>query len=221
MSKYAILFYGPPGAGKGTQAEKVAKKYNYFHFDTGKFIESLIHNPVLRKKAIIRKQKDLFLSGKLADPKWVGTEVKKRIKEISLNNQSLIMSGSPRTEEEAFYLKGGGVIDTLIKYYGKDNILIFFLNIPVTESIKRNSKRGRPGLDEPNIIKIRCREYAKRTLPIIKEIKKRNIKVIRLDGSFTKSIITKNIFVIIKEFLKCPTSNLRKTLLLLKNQGKS
>jgi len=219
MQKYTILFYGPPGSGKGTQAENVAHKYGFVHFDSGKYIEKIIHTPSLQKNKVIKKQRELFLSGKLTDPTWFGTEIKKHIKEMASCGNNLIMSGSPRTIEEAFELKNGGVADELIKNYGLKNILIIFLDIPVTESIKRNSKRGRIGLDEPDIIKIRCREYKKRTLPVILEMKKRGIKVVKINGNSPRGIIARAVLKEVKSFLQWKKSNPQKTLNCLRCQG--
>jgi adenylate kinase len=220
MHKQVVLFYGPPGAGKGTQAERAASDYGFFHFDTGKFVESLIRDPKLQKNKTVLKQKKLFLSGKLADPAWVGAEVKKRIKKMAKNGESLVMSGSPRTMEEAFFLKGGGVADSLIRNYGLENILIIFLNIPVSESVKRNSKRGRPGLDEPRIIRVRCREYAKRTLPVIKEMKKRGIKTVKIDGRPSKKAVERAVDKEINNFFKCQKLSPKKTSKSLKHRAR-
>lgn len=212
MQKHVILFYGPPGAGKGTQAERIAAKYGFSHFDTGKHVEKLIHDEVLLKKsAVIRKQRALFMSGKLADSAWAGAEVKKQIKELASKGKSLVMSGSPRTMEEAFELKGGGVADALIKNYSLENILIVFLVIPVSESVKRNSKRGRVGLDEPAVIRVRCREYAKRTLPVIKEMKRRGIKAVKIDGTPPRGEVERTVRKAVKDFFECQRSSPKKT----------
>jgi len=212
MQKHVILFYGPPGAGKGTQAERIAEKYGFNHFDTGKHVEKLIHDEnLLKKSAVIRKQRALFMSGKLTDPAWAGAEVKKQIKELSSKGKSLVMSGSPRTMEEAFELKGGGVADALVKNYGLENILIVFLVIPVSESVKRNSKRGRVGLDEPAVIRVRCREYAKRTLPVIKEMKRRGIKAVKIDGTPPRGEVERAVRKAVKDFFECQRSNPKKT----------
>jgi len=210
MQKQVIIFYGPPGAGKGTQAEIIAAKYGFAHFDTGKYIEKIIHAPSLQKNKTVQKQKKQFLSGGFVDPLWVGKEVKKYIQESSIQNKSIIMSGSPRTMAEAFEMKGGGVATALIKHYGLQNILIIFLNIPVAESVKRNSKRGRVGLDEPAIIKVRCREYKKRTLPVIAEMKKKGVKVIKINGVPSRSVISRAVLKESKSFLQCQKLNPKK-----------
>ncbi|MFA5052545.1 MAG: nucleoside monophosphate kinase [Parcubacteria group bacterium] len=203
MQKHVILFYGPPGAGKGTQAGIIAKKYGLTHFDTGKHIEKLVNDTsLLKKNAILRRQRKLFMSGKLADSNWAGAEVKKQIKKFYVKGKGLVMSGSPRTMREAFNLKGGGVADTLIRRYGLKNILVVFLRIPVSESVKRNSKRGRTGLDEPSVIRVRCRVYQRETLPVVRELKKRGIKVAGIDGTPSVKTVERAVEKEVKKFFE-------------------
>lgn len=222
MRKCVILFYGPPGAGKGTQAERVASRYGFAHFDLGRHIEKLVNNQALLKKsANLRKQRELFMSGKLTDSAWAGAEVKRQIKNLYVKGKSLVMSGSPRTMEEAFELKGGGIADTLIKNYGLENILAVFLDIPLSESVKRNSKRGRQGLDEPFIIRVRFRVYQKETLPVIRELKKRGVKVVGINGASSRGTVERVVLKEVKNFFECPKSNLKKTSRSLKHRGVS
>lgn len=201
MTKKAIIFYGAPGAGKGTQAEMFAAEKGYVHFDSGRYIEAKIRDPKFDKDPIVQKQKKLFLSGKLCDPKWIGGIVKDHIEEFADHHEGLVFSGSPRTDREAFGARGDkGVIPFLEEKYGHDNIIVFLLEIPVAESVKRNSKRGREGLDEPAVIRVRCREYKKLTLPILKELRKRCIKVVRLDGMPSPKAVHREIMRQFKEF---------------------
>ena len=48
--------------------------------------------------------------------------------------------------------------------------------------MKRNSLRGRAKLDEPKVIRVRVKEYERRTYPIVEELKRRGIRVARIDG---------------------------------------
>lgn len=145
----AIIIYGPPGSGKGTQANLLADKFGLIHFDTGKYIEQIVHNPKNRNNKTIQKQRKFFNSGILCDPSWVFKIIKKRVCELASVGLSVIFSGSPRTFYEAFGdLSAGltgkkqkGLIDVLEKYYGKKNILVFNVDISDKNSIKRNSNR--------------------------------------------------------------------------------
>ncbi len=195
MARKIFIFYGPPGAGKGTQAATIAETFGYVHFDSGKYIESVINDPKNKNSKVIQKERKNFISGKLCTPSWIAKIVSKEVKELNHKNQGIVFSGSPRTKEEAFGVDGkkGGLIRLFGKLYGLENVFVFFLDIPVEESVKRNSKRGRPSLDEPAVIRVRCREYKKLTFPIAKEMKKAGVKVIHIDGKPSPSVVRKEI----------------------------
>jgi adenylate kinase len=142
MSKIAIIIYGPPGSGKGTQAKLLAEKLGIIHFDTGKYIEQVIYDPANKKNKIIQRERKLFKSGILCTPEWVLKIIKEKTKKLAQAGFGVVFSGSPRTlYEVAGDRKQKGLIDFLKKYYGKKNIFIFNLDIPHKSSVKRNSRR--------------------------------------------------------------------------------
>src|SRR5258708_22322195 len=101
MRKIVVILYGPPGAGKGTQANLLADKLDLIHFDTGKFLESIVHNPKRQKEKLVRRERALFDGGMLMTPSFVTGEVKREAKHIAAADWGLIFSGSPRTMYEA------------------------------------------------------------------------------------------------------------------------
>lgn len=211
-NKFAIIIFGPPGAGKGTQAELLVKQLNVVHFDTGRYIERILNNPKNLKDPMIRREKKLFDSGALNTPSWVLKMVTDEIKAVSRAEFGIVLSGSPRTVYEAFGdKKNKGVIEVLEKSYGRKNIFIFELVVHPLTSIRRNSRRlicsycdesllGFYGkqkkkqcplcggalrtrtLDNPKIIKVRLEQFKKRTDPIFKELKKRKYKIRKING---------------------------------------
>jgi adenylate kinase len=141
-NKIAVIFYGAPGSGKTTQAKLLADKLNIFHFDTGDFLRKIIYNPKLAKNKEIQKERKLNEAGKLNVTSWVLSVVKKETERIANLNQSIVYSGSPRTMYESFSdKKHEGLFHFLENLYGKKNIKIFVVDIPESESIKRNSHR--------------------------------------------------------------------------------
>ncbi|KKU93863.1 MAG: Adenylate kinase [Candidatus Jorgensenbacteria bacterium GW2011_GWA1_48_13] len=209
MSKQAVVIYGPPGSGKGTQAELLESKYSFIHFDTGKYIESLVHDPELRKNSLIKREKKLFDSGTLNTPAWVLSIVKDATIKIARAGYSIIFSGSPRTLFEALGDRShGGLLAALINLFGRRNITILKLSVRPQTSIKRNSSRlvcsvcglpilaaskikncalcGAPArkriFDNPKLIKVRLKQYEDRTLPIIQKAKKLGLKVVQING---------------------------------------
>jgi adenylate kinase len=219
--KTAVIFLGLPGAGKGIQGDLLARTKGFVNFDTGKFIEQIVHDPKLQKNKIIKRERKLFDTGKLVTSSWSLKEViSKIVKKISKANLDVVFSGSPRTIYEAFGdSKNKGLIDILEEEYGKKNIKIFFLKVKPGTSIKRNSARlvcslcASPVLsleklnycpicgsklrkrifDNPEAIKIRLNEFQNRTKPILKELKNRDYKVIEINADFLPHKVFKRI----------------------------
>jgi len=210
--KKAVIIYGAPGAGKGTQADLLSKKMGFYHFDTGKYIEQTINDPDNSKNKKFQKEKEIFDSGKLNTPSWVLKDVViKNTKKFAKAGIRIVFSGSPRTIFEAFGDdKNKGLIEILEKLYGRENLGILYIDIKPESSIFRNSNRlvcsvcatpvlfqegsgtavcpicGAPLkkriFDNPEKLKVRLEEYKNRTYPILEELQKRGYKIDTIDG---------------------------------------
>jgi adenylate kinase len=219
-----IIIMGPPGAGKGTQADLLAERLNLFHLETSKILEEKFREKtkgeilIEGEKYSFSKEKKLWEAGKLCSPPFVTYLIIEKIKKLKKAGKNLVLSGSPRTLYEA-----ERVIPVLEKLYRKKNIKCFFLEISPKETIFRNShrricelmrhpilylkeneklkrcpldgsrliKRGK--LDKPETIKVRLKEYKERTYPVIEYLKKRKIKVEKINGSPPPAIVFENI----------------------------
>ena len=138
----AVIIYGPPGAGKGTQANLLAWKKGWIHFDTGKFLETLAYDPANARKKTIARERRNFESGRLFTPSFVLREVARRAQQIAEAGASLVFSGSPRTLYEAFGTKKQvGLVATLEKLYGKKNVRVVVLAVTPASSLRRNANR--------------------------------------------------------------------------------
>lgn len=207
MQKIAIILYGPPGSGKGTQANLLAAKLNLIHFDTGKFLEAVVHDPARQKEKFIKRERKLFDTGILLTPSFVLKEVAKAVQKIAGAGFGVVFSGSPRTVYEA-----NGLMPVLTRLYGRQNIFIFELKLPSKDSIKRNSARlvckycdytlltayypkvkpkycpvcgggfYRRTLDKPKVIKVRLKEYKNRTEPIFGILKETGYELEVIDA---------------------------------------
>ena len=202
---------GPPGAGKGTQAELLAYKFGLIHLDTGRYLELLFNENRMPLK--IRKE---FKQGDIVNPLWVLKVFKELIRRIGDIGFGIVFSGSLRTVFETFGGgKNKGIIPTLVDNYGKKNIIVFELNIPAEVTLLRNSKRKicsvcwKPHLlgpalrncpfcggklvrrvqDKPFIIKNRLKEYEERTKPVLKKLRADGFKVIKIDGRPKATVI--------------------------------
>ncbi len=207
MRKIAVILYGPPGSGKGTQANLLSSNLGLIHFDTGRVLEALLNDPENQKNKIIKKEKKLFDSGILLTPSFVLEHLKNKVKKISSAGWGIVFSGSPRTLYEA-----EGLMPILEKLFGKENIYVFELDVRESIPSKRNSHRlicrvcGAPllsafypsknpkhcpvcagpfyrrTLDNAKTIKVRMNEYHERTEVIFDFLKKRKYKVHKING---------------------------------------
>lgn len=141
--KFVIIIIGPPGAGKGTQAELLAEKLNLFYFETSRILEKSWvkateddYIEVEGKKFYLLDEKKLFDNGILCSPPFVTFMVKKKIKELADSNKSIVIAGSPRTLYE-----GKKIMPLIVDLYGVENILTLELKISDKEAIWRNTKR--------------------------------------------------------------------------------
>ena len=210
MPKQAVIILGAPGAGKGTQAELLVRRHSFLNFDTGRYLESTVHSPQADSDPILKRERRLFDTGKLCTPSFVLKIVKNETKKLASLDASIVYSGSPRSVYEAFGdKKTTGLMHTLVDSYGKKNITTILLKVPAAASISRNSQRRicavcglqvlanvkhprcplcdgttrTRTLDDPKVIEKRLKEYAERTEPILKEMKKRGFRIVPIDGT--------------------------------------
>ncbi|KKP59649.1 MAG: Adenylate kinase [Candidatus Magasanikbacteria bacterium GW2011_GWC2_34_16] len=106
-----IILIGPPGSGKGTQAKKIANKYNYGHISTGDLLRALDADPEgnLADKQMLAEMK----SGKLVSDVLIYKLAFKEIKKFLDNNQGVVLDGAIRNVAQAqayqkFFTDNGG-----------------------------------------------------------------------------------------------------------------
>lgn len=181
------MLYGSPGSGKTTQEKRLKRAFGFATLDAGEVIERIVMDPKNANNPRIRREREKFATGKLCTSSWALAMMKEEVTARAKEGKNLILVGSPRTLFEAFGTeKTQGMIDLLISLYGKSKIQAVLIELPEEESVKRNSLRGRAKLDEPKVIRVRVREYERRTYPIVEELKRRGIRVARIDGRPTQ-----------------------------------
>ena len=166
MKKY-LLFLGPPGAGKGTQASVISKSNDYLHLSTGE----LLRQEVEKETTLGIQIKGIINSGKLVDDKLVLEIVKQN---LALNKKGWILDGYPRNISQADSLTK--VLDELNQPLEK----VFYLNVDEEILVKRLINRGRTD-DNEKIIRTRLDIYKETTQPLIAYYK--NLKILEyIDG---------------------------------------
>jgi len=91
-----IILFGPPGAGKGTQAQFIVKKHNYFQLSTG----NLLREEVNLKTPLGAKIETLISNGEFVSDKTVNTLLRKSITNLKFRDR-IIFDGYPRNVDQA------------------------------------------------------------------------------------------------------------------------
>lgn len=185
-----IILFGPPGSGKGTQAEILKEKYNLIHISTGElFREHMRNNTQLGIKI-----NSLMNNGSLVPDDLTIDMLKDEMGKYE-NVKGFILDGFPRTKTQAISLEN----------YLNDKELkinnIISLNVPENVLIKRILDRGKTSgrSDDTNEIKIKHRlnEYNDKTL-IIKEYFNDSEIFHEIDGVGDKENINNEIIKILE-----------------------
>jgi adenylate kinase len=91
-----IILFGPPGAGKGTQAQFIVKKHNYFQLSTG----NLLRKEVISKSPLGVEIESLISNGKFVSDQTVNTLLRSSITNLKFRDR-IIFDGYPRNVEQA------------------------------------------------------------------------------------------------------------------------
>jgi len=176
------------------------------------------HVEVDGQKYTFGHEKELWEKGILCSPPFVVFLVEKKINELFQSGKGIVFAGSPRTMHE-----GEKVIPQIEALYGQKNIKIILLELSPEQTIFRNSNRKicelmrhpvlyteetrnlkscpldgskllkRTGLDDPETIKVRIKEYEERTLPLVGFFEKAGLEVKKVNGEQSVEGVHKDI----------------------------
>jgi adenylate kinase len=151
-----LVLFGPPGSGKGTQAEKLVEKYNLFHISTGDmFRYELKNNTELGQLA-----KSYSERGELVPDSVTIAMLRKRVEDHP-DVKGFIFDGFPRTIPQA------EALDTLLKEMNQSVTALIALKVEENEIVKRLLNRGktsgRADDNDESIIRNRMQVYEKET----------------------------------------------------------
>ncbi len=184
-----LILFGPPGAGKGTQAKNLEKKLNNFQVSTGDMLREEINNNSEIGKKIINNMNE----GKFVDDEIVNKLMKNVVFDPKKKNR-LIFDGYPRAIDQAKNL------DLLLKDSEQKIDFIFFLNVSKDTIVKRIEKRKlleKRSDDDLDTTLKRYDTYMQTTKPVL-DYYSSHENYHEIDGSMEIAEITKKIEEILK-----------------------
>ena len=169
-----LVLFGPPGAGKGTQANFLKEKYNLIHISTGDVFRFNIKN----ETALGVLAKSFMDKGELV-PDQVTIDMLEAEVEKNADANGFIFDGFPRTNAQADALdklmhSKDSQIDAMIALEVDDEVLVKRL-------LERGKTSGRPDDADENIIRNRIKEYYTKTA-ILKDFYTAQDKYYGVDG---------------------------------------
>jgi adenylate kinase len=199
-----IVLLGPPGAGKGTQAEIICKNFSIPHISTG----DMLRDAIAKETALGKQAKEIMDAGNLVPDEVIINLVKERIKQEDCKN-GYLFDGFPRTIPQADALDNQEIfLDVVLELTLEDELIInrmsgrrihqssgrsyhIEFNPPKNEGI--DDETGETLIqrddDKPDTVKNRLEVYWEQTNPLIVYYRSKSIqtdlKYIEIDGSKT------------------------------------
>lgn len=212
-----IVLLGPPGAGKGTQAEIICKNFSIPHISTG----DMLREAIAKETTLGKQAKEIMDAGNLVPDEVIINLVKERIKQEDCKN-GYLFDGFPRTIPQADALDNQEIfLDVVLELTLEDELIInrmsgrrihqssgrsyhIEFNPPKNEGI--DDETGETLIqrddDKPDTVKNRLEVYWEQTNPLIVYYRSKSIqtdlKYIEIDGSKTME----NVSLEIKEALE-------------------
>ena len=193
-----IIFFGPPGAGKGTQAKIISGFLNVPHLSTG----DILRSKLLEKDNLASELKEIMASGNLVSDEILNSIVSSRLNINS--NKGFILDGYPRTLKQSEFLN-----NFLLKI---NNSINYVFNIEINFEIlknrilKRSSEENRED-DNINVLETRYNEYLNSTQKVSNFYKAQYPNIFHdINGSLEIPEITDKIKEILKKSWKSAKS---------------
>lgn len=158
MSELSIVMLGAPGAGKGTQAVRIAEAHGVPHISTGEMLRSAI----AAGSELGQKVKEIVESGALVPDELIVEVIRERLSQPDANG-GFVLDGFPRTIGQA------EALDSLLIELGRPLEIVLELELEqetaVERMLGRAAEQGRVD-DTPEVIKNRFEVYRRQTEPL-------------------------------------------------------
>lgn len=169
-----LILFGPPGAGKGTQSEKIIAQFKLIHLSTG----DLLRSEIQAGTELGLKAKTLMDEGLLVPDEVVIGMIENKLKEHA-QAPGFIFDGFPRTVKQA------EALDVLLQSYGETIKVMLGLEVDdqelLTRLLNRGKTSGRPDDQNKELISKRILEYNTKTTPVASYYRTQN-KYVAING---------------------------------------
>ena len=170
-----LILFGPPGSGKGTQAEKLAQHFNLLHISTGDLFRSEMKNETpLGLEAKKYMEKGELVPDEVTIGMWSN-----KLDEYAGKVKGFIFDGFPRTQPQA------EALDKLLDLKETAISLVLALDVPEEEIVERLLERGktsaRPDDRDEKVIRHRFQVYLRDTAQVAEHYKKSD-KFVSVNG---------------------------------------
>ena len=167
-----IILFGPPGAGKGTQSERIIEHYSLAHLSTGNMFRSAIQN----KTPLGLKVSSILASGELVSDDIVVALVQEET-EKEIYHNGCIYDGFPRTVAQS------AAFDQMLSERNQQVDFLLSLTVDNDELVNRILSRGQGRSDDTEEgIKHRLNVYNNETKPVLNYYNEKGL-VIEVDGT--------------------------------------
>jgi adenylate kinase len=177
-----IVLLGPPGAGKGTQAELLAGQLGVPAISTG----DMLRQAVSSGTELGGKVQGIMASGALVDDGTMADVVKDRLAKADAR-QGFLLDGYPRTLPQAQTLEG------ILTEAAQELDAVLLVEVPEEELVRRAVLRGR-GDDSEEVVRERLRVYREKTEPLIGYYRERGL-LYPIDGNLPVEQVTSQMVV--------------------------
>ena len=169
-----IVLFGPPGSGKGTQAQRVAARADVPHVATG----DMLRAEVAKGSALGREAEPIMQSGKLVSDDLIVRIIESRLSEPDATNGALL-DGFPRTVPQS------QALDSMLQRRGRGVDIVVALQVRDDELRRRVLQRaeieGRAD-DTAEAFDQRLRTYREETEPVLGHYRRLGTRVAEIDG---------------------------------------